>query len=508
MQNEVLNMSIKPQYETYRYTSELCRTNGQSIVECRLPGSEINAVLAINATATPTECVCGDGEVNLKGKLLLSVVYEDANKSVCRVERGAEFFVKNEKKEITPACSGKASFVVKNVTTRREGSGLYLSALVEAETRIFGSVTAEYLTGGENIAAKLEEKTLVRTVCLSGETEIEDEFETEYFADVLLHGERAFVTSAKVFGGEIEVTGEVALNLCALKEDGELCPYEKLVPFKMQIPCDEQGALNCSSRVVVSSAKLSVTTDEEKGQSKILAELILSADCTLYIFEKINCATDAFSTVNETKLIKEKRQGRYLNNERRLVERISGGAALSPEAGNGFALLSPVLPRGEVVYKKRCDEKGVSCGADVEGVVEAEVILRGEDGLHKASTLSLPFAFPVTGIDGEDVEAECLVCGLSVRKRPSGEVDAEATVKIVLRSYEQRETEYVCEVVEGEEYEKNECAFSVFVPREGDGLWEVAAKLKRAPEEVAKNNPNLEFPVKKDARIVVYRQKD
>ena len=85
-------MSIKPQYETYRYKGEVTRLKAQSIVECRLPGSEIGGVLAVQANATPTECTCADGEVRYGGKLLLSLIYEDGAGKICRAERGAEFF--------------------------------------------------------------------------------------------------------------------------------------------------------------------------------------------------------------------------------------------------------------------------------------------------------------------------------------------------------------------------------------------------------------------------------
>ena len=67
--NGVKAMSIKPHFETYRYTTCVCRTGSQSIVECRLPGSEITSILAIYAKAVPAECVCADGEVRYNGKL-------------------------------------------------------------------------------------------------------------------------------------------------------------------------------------------------------------------------------------------------------------------------------------------------------------------------------------------------------------------------------------------------------------------------------------------------------
>ena len=99
---------MKAHYETYRYTDELCLLHSQSIVECRLPGSEITSVLAVQATAVPMSAECADGEVRYGGKLLLSVLYEDENGKTCRAERGAEFFHKAEHPSVTPACFARA----------------------------------------------------------------------------------------------------------------------------------------------------------------------------------------------------------------------------------------------------------------------------------------------------------------------------------------------------------------------------------------------------------------
>ena len=116
-------MSIKPQYETYRYTGEICNLTAQSMVECRLPGSEIGSVLAVHARAVGGECVCADGEVRYGGKLVICIVYEDGNRKICRAERGAEFFHKAENSAVTPACFAKILLTPDNVSTRREGSG-------------------------------------------------------------------------------------------------------------------------------------------------------------------------------------------------------------------------------------------------------------------------------------------------------------------------------------------------------------------------------------------------
>lgn len=155
---------IKPQFETYRYVGEICRLHSQSIVECRLPGSEISSILAVHATATPADSVCADGEVQYGGKMLLCIVYEDGDKKICRAERGAEFFHKAEGADVTPACFAKTAFSCENVTWRREGSGLYVSVVVDADIAVYGNKQMEYLTGGDGLIVKKDLARVYKTV--------------------------------------------------------------------------------------------------------------------------------------------------------------------------------------------------------------------------------------------------------------------------------------------------------------------------------------------------------
>ncbi len=493
-------MSVKAQYDTYRYTGEICRLQSQSIVECRLPGSEIGTILAVQAHAVPTECVCADGEVRYSGKLLLCIVYEDGDRKICRAERGAEFYHKAENGLVTPACFAKTAFTIENITNRREGSGLYISVIVGANSCVYGSKQMEYLVGGEKVVVRKGQTTLCKTVCVSGETEAEDEFDADYVGDILLHAENAVVTRVGVSAGQLDIDGELALNVCVLKGDDSVCSYERLIPFSMQIPCEEAfGQVTASARVRVKSARLTAGVDEEKGKSKIVLSYCLAADCFLSRCEELTVADDAFSTTNEMTLKRVKDKGRYLTNQIKVTERVSGVAMLSPAVDGEYALEAAVLPRAEIVCKK--GERG----NEAEGVVSAVVLLKAPDGGRKSCLISLPVVFPIENAGG-DMEADCIVCGLNIRRKKDGEAEAEATLKICLRAYEEKEWSYISEAVVGELFEKNEAAVSVFVPRAGEDLWEVAKRLSRDPEELQKSNPDLQFPISDGERIFVYRQ--
>lgn len=492
-------MSIKPQYETYRYTGEICKLNAQSIVECRLPGSEIGSVLAVQAKAVVSNTTCVDGEVRYGGKLLLSIVYEDGNKKICRAERGAEFYHKAESGEITPACFAKTHLTCENVSTRREGSGLYISVVVGAHVDVYGSKATEYLIGGDGLAIKKQTVRLCKNVCVSGETECEDEFETDVLGDILLHGESALATSVQVKAGELIVEGETVVNVCVLNSDQSVCSYERVVPFRMQIPCDEAfGHVQATARVQVKSATLQASVDEEKGKSKMVLSYVLSADCFLYSQGEVETACDAFSPEREIVIKRENGVGRYLTNQNKCVQRVGGTASLGGEIENDYTLLSAVLPRAEIACRK--GDKGW----EAEGAVVADILLGGENG-YKSATLSLPFVFPLDSV-GDEVEASAIVCGLNVRRSKDGKTEAEATLKLCVRSFEKGEWEYIKETVEGEEYPKTNAAISMYALREGEGLWDVAKRLHRFPNELKKSNPELTFPVKAGERIFVYRQ--
>ena len=493
---------MKAQYDSYTYTSEVCRLKSQSIVECRVPGLEIVNVLATQAKAVAIACECLDGEVKYGGKLIVSIVYEDVQKKICRIERGAEFYHKADDGCVTPACFGQVVFHAENITTRREGTGLYVSVVVGAQIDVFGTKTREYLIGGENLVVKKKPAAMIKAFCVSGEVQTEDEFDTDYVGDILLHSERAILSSAVAKAGQIDISGEACVNFCVLKRDDSLCSYERFIPFALQIPCEEAfGNVGVGVRLTVDEITINAACDEERGVSQMNVDIVVKADCTVYVKEEILVTDDAFSLTHEITLKKEKSGGRYLTNCKRMVEHVGGdGVLLGGNTADG-ALVTAFAPHAEVTCRK------TQSGGEIEGVLQADLLIKGEDGGYKRNLLSLPFLFPIGEIDDE-TEAEAVVSGVSIRKKADGGIAAEGTLKLFVKTYRQIAEEYVCQAEEGEEYPKTNAAFQIFAPREGEDLWQVAKRLKKRTEEVEKCNPDLRFPIQKGEKIFIYTQCD
>ena len=173
-------------------------------------------------------------------------------------------------------------------------------------------------------------------------------------------------------------------------------------------------------------------------------------------------------------------------------------AALSSTVDFSDTLLALTLQRAEANLVST--EEGMR----VEGVALATLIVKGADGGVRGMEISLPFS---VAADVENADVSVLVCSMNARQRQEGEIDAEATLKIGFKEHKTVRAKFVCAAEEGTEVPVSDCAVSVFIPAAGDGLWELSKSLKKSPEEVAENNPDLEFPVKEGQRVVIYRKK-
>jgi len=484
--------------EVFRGYGKICSLTAQTAVECKF-GQEVESVIASHASVSLTGAEAGNGEVRYYGKAHFSLVYEDSEKHICRAEKGVEFTARAEDERCFSALTPRVTMSVENLSVRREGASVYLTALLGADIRLYGDETFEYLAGGDLIVKREPVPVITAHLC-GGAAEADDEFETEFIGDILLHTETVGSVEVTCSAGSLKVQGEINLGILALKGDNALVSFERLVPFDLEIPCDEASAgRNAEVKVSVLDVSLKAETDEERGKCKISAELTLGAEGCVYEETTVDAVTDAFSKTNEITLAFNTAESTGAGSCKCFAERISGKAALSSKVDFTDTLQAVTLQRAEANLVSDGD------GKRVEGVALATLIVKGADGDCRGIEMSLPFSVPV---DAEPCTANVLVCSMSARQKQEGEIDAEATLKICLEEKRTVSGKFVCSAEEGKEVQESDCAISVYIPRAGDGLWELAKSLKKSPEEVSANNPELEFPVKEGQRVVIYRKKN
>lgn len=500
-------MSVSPKYENYEYTARGARLRSQSIVECRLSDWSENKILAVSPSVVLSGAEVLSGEVRYGGKLYFSVVARAPGGEIVGAERGAEFSHKAECESAAPAQSAEVSLFVEKVDIRPDGKSLILSAIVTAEIELIVPARLEYLAGGEGVVCDYKPVRVCRTWQCGGTAEIEEEFDTDYVGDVLLHSEQVSLTRVVAAAGCLDVSGEI--NLCVLaKREGEsdLVSYERLIPFRAEIPCDEAVTGSaCDARACVSSVNLSAACDEDKNRCRIAAQLTVDIRGRVYRSDEVVLPQDAFCPGYRSELSFDTVRCEEPACAFTASERVSGTAAVDGTVDFACSLQASALCGAQVFAESAEGE------ISAEGVLNAAVFMKNGDGLPESVRVSLPFAFPIRcdrAKPGMRAVVTATVCGVSVRQKKEGELEAEGALKLFVVLFEGTSSAYVSRLEAGEAEEEKRSAIGVHIPAAGDTLWITAKKLGKTPEEVQSSNPELTFPLSGGERIVVYRRKN
>ena len=498
-------MALSPQYENYEYTAEGPTIQSQSIVECRLADWAENRILAVGPRVVCGEPEVLSGEVRYGGKLYFSVVGAAPDGTLVAAERGVEFSHRAECESAAPAQKALVSLRIEKTERRQEGRSVIVSAIVTATIRLRVPSQLSCLAGGEGVVCNFSPVRVPHTWLCSGTAELEEEFDTDYVSDVLLHSEQVYITRAVCAAGCLDVSGEVNLGVLAGCEgDKEAVSYERILPFRAEIPCDEAvTGMACRAEASVSSVRLTCSCDEEKNRCRILAQIEVEIRGKVSRSDELQLPQDAFCIGFESKPVLEKLSYEEPVCAFTAAERVAGTAATDANVDDSCVLQAAALCTAEIAAE-------VSEGEILaEGVLSAVVFCK-EGELPKTVNVSLPFAFPVRcdrARKGMRAEVTAIASGVSVRRLREGELDAEGSVKLYVTLFAREENVYVRELSVGEARAEKGGAVGVYFPAAGDTLWDTAKKLGKTPEEVQAADPELQFPLTGTERIVVWRRK-
>ncbi len=499
-------MSVSGKYEKANYIAAGKKFSSQSIVECRLADWAENNILAVSARAVFGGAEILPGEVRYGGRLYFTVLAATPDGAVISGERGAEFSHRAECEAAAPAHTADVSLRVEKVEVKRDGRTLVLSAILTADIGLFVPAEISYLTGGDGVVCDFKPVRMTQIYACRGEAEIEEEFDTDYVGDVLAHSETVCVNRVLASAGAIEVSGEINLGILAKKEgESDTVSYERLIPFRAEIPCEEAvSGCGASAEVCVRSVNINAACDEDKNRCRIVAEFSLDLRGRVYRGENVQMPADAFcpgfsDTVERQEIAVCEPVAACT-----ATERIAGTAAISGSID--FACAMQAIAFGGCQAAAVADEGEIRA----EGVVYATVLMKDGEGFARSVEMSLPFAFPVKcdrAKKGYFVSVSALACGISARQKKEGELEAECALKLYFTLYASESASAVTRIEAGDPIPVSDAAVSVYIPCAGDGLWDVSKKLGKAPDEVRRTNADLEFPLTGSERILIYRQK-
>ena len=478
--------------------------SAQTVVEARLAADgEIGKVLSVSATASVYPAETLNGEARYRGKVSYKALYLDGNtpKSLDYVSEFSGAILSDRVKTGT-VCSFGAELLDIDVSAVTN-TEIKAAAVIEVTLTVTESENVRYLShGGDNVYTR-DERLLCQsqTASVSSVFTETDEIENANVKSVISAEARIVTFKRSATDDAIELSGEAVCDLVCEGEDGLIVSYRSVAPFTEIIAAHGVSAGDTViGDVVLDGVRVNLT--ESEGVSvEIVYEM--SASACAFTENTFSAVTDAFSVENE--LLKTLRSVDIVRVLRQdcVNETLDGSVTLKddmPPADNILAVCGVKA----VVTGTMSDSGRVL----VSGMMTGNIIYYcAENNSVSSASIELPYSvlLSVNAGEGDIIEARAEVYKTSVRIRRGNELDIRAEVCFDVTVSGEDTAAVVCGLEKGEARPKPECAFSVYIARQGDTLWDAARELGVTPETVVSFNPDVTVPMSGGERLIAYR---
>ena len=502
-------MSVKPNFLELNLRSNK-NLKSQSIVESRIAekDSDIVKIIAVGSNASIIGSETVAGEVRYSGRTIFNLVYENSEGKTIRSEYGIEFSHKAEREDILPSMAAEVYIKTENTELKQLNGSFVLSSIASADIILAGTNKYNYLNSGEGIVFKSEDSLLLKSLGITkGSYDLFDELESVSFNDILIHSESIVLTDVQSGVGCIICDGAVNLNIVYTTGDEEIKigNITKLVDFRFEVECEEaMPNMKVSAAAFIKSSNINANVDNSKDTSAIQAEVSIEVVGELFEETTLSCVSDLYSLTNEINISAE-----CIKNERPLKSKLFNEKVVDTAiCGSEINFSSDI--EGITQENLSIQTTNIKDGKfTAEGVVTALALTKTTDGKLGSVSLELPFTLDLE-LESITDKSRIVLSGMAhsiyARQKKEGEIEMEASLKIYARAFDYDYLTIISDIEEGDEILQKSSAISVFIPEKNDELWDVAKRLKESPENILIYNSELEFPLKGEERIVIYRQ--
>ncbi len=472
----------------------------KNAVECKLPllEEEVQSVIKLDAKAILYHASCGENEVRYDGKVIFTALLGGLNLKKC--EMGVEFSYKNELKGVIDSSEILGKMVCDNVKIQVVNGISVASCALTFISEVLKNEESDYVCDVSDLQVKkldAESACVLETVIK--DFDLEDEFELNYSVnEILWHEQSVRITEIISTIGAISISGDVEVSYLTL--DGENKPIfdKKTIPFIYE--ADAKTAmpdLISEGFICVKDAQMKVFVDEIKNKSTVSVIMKLTLTSKVIENQPISYIQDAFSldyclTLDKKSVRTHKCLGEVS------VEKTVNHKATS-EFEKNTLLVCPLFAKIEEIELTAKDSD-----YRASGIVQVGMLLQVEDS-YSVQTSLIPFEFDFEKRGDIATITDKVVCGLTVAQAGS-QLTVDFTVRLRVRETVISDIKIVSLIEEGEERIKSNSAISVFIPKNGDTLWDVCKNIGILEDDVLKVNPDLTFPTSGEERIIIYRE--
>ncbi len=456
---------------------------------------KVAKILSLAVDGKVLSATASDGYVEAEGRAEFKLLYIDTDNVEQGVSYNADFTVRVEG-DVSSDDRADAFVVVgeSDVTT---GDSITLSAVVVVSVQTVSVGENEYLSEAEDCLVTNSDIVVPEFVSSKSVViPVEEETTVGEVGKVLSLSADTIVKSATA--SENAVSVETITTATVTYTEGEeirTASFEIAKTDEIEVEGVKEGDIIAA---YASVKKSRIVLAGVTGENVLRFEADLNIKIKAFRMSETAIISDVFSLTHETTLAREEIISSSITRTAFFEEKIDGIATLD-DGKRADRIIA--IPWSSVQIAKAIAEDG---GVRVDGIVLVSVLYEGEDGVDSVRA-EVPFSsILTTDIDGE-VRARAIVGKIDAKPKRDGEIAFAITLYISVEEYVENTVTVVSSVDVGEEKEVNNSGLSVYIAREGDGLWDVCKALTATPEKILEQNPSLVEPLSEGERVLYFR---
>ncbi len=495
-------MDFQPVYDQIQVSSLEVVGKTQTNIDARLlpaTGDNIVKVLSISASPKVKISEIFTGEARIAGEVEFCVLYLSADGK----NRVMRYSVQFTDKVSSPYIYSDSAPVLTNSTpvvevTAVSSEEIKLSAVVESTLYLPVSKQIKCLLGGDGAYFNQGEIKCENEGASSFDIFTLESAEENFFGgEVLTDEHRVVVTDSVALPGVVKVSGVVISDICFEKEEGLLSYARIETPFVREIE-----AVGCENgdKIYAFACVEGRKSDEDRSS------FVYTVRVSIFDFREktVAVASDIFSPEREILISAESEEITRLLPVTIATERVDGTITLDGGASPADNILAYDAVKAQVVSAVALDGETL-----VEGVISGNIVYYSAEAESENSvTVELPFSIKESNdliSEGDILDASVVVSSVSAKVRRGNEIDIRYSVYLTVIAKRTVTSAVITEAREGEEKQKNSCAFTVHIVKKGETLWSVSKILGCTTDEIIKQNPSLSDELIEGERIIIYR---
>lgn len=474
----------------------------ERVVEFSPPGIDmdnVSRVLSLAVEAKCTELQPADGYAQVNGRTSFSLVYLDKAGAAKGVDYNADFAVKVEG-DFSADDSAYAELYVMESDVEAS-DGLRLSAVIEVkvsavkrqELNVLKSADDCYISNTcINLPSFIASKSI--SVPFDGEAEVGGEI-----SNVLGVHPTVFVQEAKATDGGAIVKATVNATVTYV-ENSEIKQKDFKLDLEEEVGLDGvEKTDNILVHAAIKSSKVVLQGVTDDNTIKVEGEV--SFRLQAFRTSKVEVVSDVLSISNELEVTRTKFESEAYDGSGFFKEDVFGSAMLGDNRAGALEIAA--LPYARC-YPSKAQASGNTL--TVEGVVNTDVIYLDENGYNSVRT-EIPFSvsFESETVFSKDVSVKCSVMDIAAKIKKEREFEIEMTLAVMAHGYSELDGSYISQVTVGEEKPQNTSAISLYISKEGDELLDLCKAFTAMPDDILRQNPDLNFPLQAGERVVFFR---